>query len=142
MLHENIEDVPLLVDRPPPGVAFRVDGDKYLIQMPLIAWAGPPAAEVIRILLPELPAPLADGFIGHDDATDKEQLFHVTGAQRETDIAPDGVADDLPWEPMVFVEMGCGRGCHSSSRSGHGGERRAHSSHEELLGSNAYVIFC
>jgi hypothetical protein len=29
-------------------------------------------------------------------------FFHVTMAERKTAIEPDGVADDLPREPMMF----------------------------------------
>jgi hypothetical protein len=107
-LDENIQNVAVLIDRPPQVGAFFVDGDRYLIQMPLIAWAGPPAAELIRILLPELPAPLADGFVRHDDPTNEQDFFYIAMTEREAEIPPDGVADDLTWEPMLFIEIGRG----------------------------------
>jgi len=91
--------------------------------------------------LPELPAPLADGFVRYEDTTDEQEFFHVAVTEREAKIQPDGVADDLPREPMMFIEIGGGRGRHSSSISGHGCEKSA-SSHEELLGSNEYVTLC
>jgi hypothetical protein len=76
--------------------------------MPLVAWAGPPLAELIRILLSELAAPFADGFIGHDDTTDKQEFFYITMAKRQPEIQPDGVADDLTREPVVFIVTGRG----------------------------------
>jgi hypothetical protein len=39
---------------------------------------------------------------------DKEQLFHVTMAEREAAIEPDGAANNLPREPVMFVRIGRG----------------------------------
>jgi hypothetical protein len=41
-LHQDVEDVPVLVDRPPQVVAFLVDRDEHLVQMPLVAWPRTP----------------------------------------------------------------------------------------------------
>ena len=106
-LHQNVEHGTILLDSTPQGVPFFVDGDAYLIHMPLVVWAGP-AAEVIRVLLPEVPAPCAEDFIGHGDATDQQQFCHITVAERKAEIQSEAVADDLPREPVMFVEMGWG----------------------------------
>jgi hypothetical protein len=34
----------------------------------------------------ELPAPSADGFIGHDHSTDEQECFHITVAERKAEI--------------------------------------------------------
>jgi len=49
--------------------------------------------------LTKFQAPLADRFVGHDYAADEQQFFHVTMAETEVEIPPDGVADELTREP-------------------------------------------
>jgi hypothetical protein len=41
---------------------------------------------VVRILLPELLAPLAYGFVGDDDPTCKQQLFTIAIAEADTEV--------------------------------------------------------
>jgi hypothetical protein len=36
-------------------------------------------------------------------------------AERKAEIEPDSMADDLPWEAMMFVENGWGWGRYGSS---------------------------
>ena len=99
----------VLIDRPPEVVPFAMDGEKDLIQMPLVARSGAPAAELIGIGLPELPAPMPDGFVGHDDPTREQELFDIAIAQAEAEVQPDAMADDLGWETVMFVAVGrCG----------------------------------
>ena len=88
---------------------------KDYFHMPLIPRPRTPASQLIGVRLPAFPTPLADRFLGDDDATDEQEFFHITMAQRETAIQPDRVADDFPREPMMFVEIGGGSGRHSSS---------------------------
>jgi hypothetical protein len=68
-LHEAIEDVALLNHRSPEVMAFTVDGQTYFISVPFVTRFRAPPPELIGIRLAELLAPLADGLIGHDDAT-------------------------------------------------------------------------
>jgi hypothetical protein len=65
-LHQNVEDVPLLIDRTPEVMAFPVDRQEHFIQVPLVAELGPSMPELIGIPLAELAAPLPDspGFSG------------------------------------------------------------------------------
>ena len=45
--------------------------------------------------------PLADGFMADGDAARSQQLVYHTQAERETEIQPDGVADDLSREAIA-----------------------------------------
>ena len=63
----------LLIDSPLQVVPFAIDREKHLVQVPLVAGSGAPAPELIDIGLPELPAPLPDGFIGHDNPTGEQE---------------------------------------------------------------------
>src|SRR4030095_15099167 len=94
-LHQDIEHSPVLIHRPPEIVPFAVDRQEDLIQMPLVTGSGTPAAKLIRILLPKLAAPLADGFVHHTDRMRKEQLFHIPVAKAEPVVEPDAMTDHL-----------------------------------------------
>ena len=104
-LHQDIEDVPVLIHGAPEVVPLAIDGEEDFIQMPFVAGSGTPAPELIGIGLPELPAPFADGFIGHDDPTGEQQLFDVAIAEAEAEIEPHRMADDLGREPVVLVRL-------------------------------------
>lgn len=56
-LHQDIEHMAILVDGAPQVVAFAMNGEKHLIQVPRVPRAGTPAARLIGIGLPEFPAP-------------------------------------------------------------------------------------
>jgi hypothetical protein len=73
--------------------------------------------ELIGILLAKLAAPFADGFIRDDHAAVKQQLFHITKAQAETEIQSHRVADDLCRKTMVLVASASGYGTHAATVS-------------------------
>jgi hypothetical protein len=82
-LDENIQDVAILVDSPPQVMPLTVNGEKHLIEVPLVTWSGPPMPEFIRIGLTELAAPLPDGFIGHDHPAGEQEFFDIPIAEAE-----------------------------------------------------------
>jgi hypothetical protein len=85
-LHEDIEDMAILIHRPPQIVPFAVDRQKHLVQMPLITALGTPASQLIGIRLPELPTPLANGFIRDEHPTGEQELFDITITEAEPEI--------------------------------------------------------
>jgi hypothetical protein len=70
-LHQDIKHVPLLIHRPPQIMAFALNGQEHLIQVPLIPGLWPSVSKLIGVGLPDLLAPFPDRFIRHDDATGK-----------------------------------------------------------------------
>jgi len=104
-LDKNIQDVAVLIDRPPPGVPFTIERQKHLSQMPCVARPGTPTPELIHVLLATFAAPLADRFVGDDDRTDEQQFFHIAVAEREAEREPARVADDLTRKPVMFAEI-------------------------------------
>src|SRR5262245_29682803 len=105
-LHEDIEDVVVLVDGAPEVMALTIDGQKDLIQVPLVTWLGASVLQLIGVRLPKLETPLANSLMGHRDAALEQDLLHVAVAQREAIIEPDAMADDLAGEAMVLVAFG------------------------------------
>jgi hypothetical protein len=102
-MNSNIQDVAVLIDRPPQIVTFAVDGEEDLIQMPLIARPGPSAPQLIGVGLPEFPAPIAHSFVRQQNAAFCQELFDITVAQAKANIQPHAVADDLCWEAMALI---------------------------------------
>src|SRR5262245_33034837 len=56
-LHEDIEDIVVLVDRAPEVMALTINREKYLIQVPLVTWLGASVLQLIGIILPKLETP-------------------------------------------------------------------------------------
>jgi hypothetical protein len=82
-VHENIEDMTVLIDRTPEKLALPIDREEHLIHVPRLPWSRTPTVQLISILLSELPDPISHGFIGQDDAACGHQDFNVTVAEAE-----------------------------------------------------------
>jgi len=76
--------------------------------VPLVAWPGAAPPEPIGVLLPKLATPLANGFVRHGDAPDKEQLFHIAVAAAEPIVEPDAMTNDFGGKAVVLVSVGGG----------------------------------
>jgi hypothetical protein len=113
-LHENIQDVAVLIERPPQRVTFAVDGEEDRIQMPRIARSGTPAPELIGMGLPELPAPIAHSFARQQNAAFGHELFDVAVAQAKAEVEPNTVAGDVGREPVALLRVGCGSWVHAA----------------------------
>jgi hypothetical protein len=72
-----LEDLAILIDRPPRGGPFALGREKHLIQVPCVTGPRALATQVMRIGLSTLPAPRADGFISYEDTTHEQQLFDI-----------------------------------------------------------------
>ena len=71
--------------------------------MPLVAGTGQPPADLVREALAELERPLPHGFVAHEDAASGQHLLDHPQAQREAEVEPDRVADDLGREAVAGV---------------------------------------
>src|SRR5438270_10972152 len=76
-------------------MSLPVNLDEHLVKVPLIAGAWPTATQPLGVGLPELDAPLPDGFVGDRDAPREHHLLHLAEAQREPVVQPHAMADDL-----------------------------------------------
>jgi hypothetical protein len=110
-LHEDVENVVVLIYRTPQVMTFAINCQEDLVQMSFIARSRASAMQAIGIILPKLPTPLPHGFMGHGDAALEQEFLHVSVAQREAIVEPDPVTDDLTGKAVVFVTLGvCGWG--------------------------------
>ena len=101
-LHQDIEDVVVLIDGSPEVMALTINREKHLIQVPFVAWLRASVPQLVSVVLPKLQTPLADGLVGHADAALEQKLLHVAVAQREAIIEPDAMADDLAGEAVGY----------------------------------------
>src|SRR5262252_82276 len=105
-LHEDIQHVIVLVDSAPKVMALPVDGQEHLVEVPFVAWLGAATLQPIRIILPKLQTPLADGLVGHVDAALEQEFLYITVAQREAIVEPDPVTDDFTGKAVVLIAVG------------------------------------
>jgi len=101
-LHQDVEYISVLIHRSPEVVPLAVDGEKDLVQMPLVTTAR---------------ATTAHRFVGQSDASLGHQLFDVTIAEGETIIEPDTVTNDLGRKAIPFVGGGRSVCFHAASMS-------------------------
>jgi len=105
-LHQDIQDISVLIYRPPEIMPLAFDRQKHLIHMPLVTGPRTAATELIRIRLAKFATPFANGLIGHDDSAFKQDLFDITEAQTEPEVQPDGVADDFHGKAVILIVRG------------------------------------
>src|SRR5215813_4766158 len=105
-LHQNIEDVVILIDGAPQVMAFTRNRQKHFVQVPFVAWLSASTLQLIRVVLPKFQTPLADGFMGDVDPALEQDLLHIAVAQGEAVVEPDAMANDLTGEAVVFVACG------------------------------------
>src|SRR4029450_8244421 len=87
-------------------IALPVDRQKDLVQVPFVAWLGASTLQLIRVILPKLQTPLANGFMGDVDPAFEQGLLHVAVTQREAIVEPDPMTDNLAWKAVIFVALG------------------------------------
>ena len=102
-LNGKINQVTVLVDRTPQILALTVDRDEDFVQEPRISEPTSPPLQVPRVVGAELPAPLPNGFVRHDDASFGQQVLNIPEAQAVAVVEPDGVTDDVGRKTMPQV---------------------------------------
>lgn len=78
-------------------------GEMAHVEMPLVARLRTSVTKMIRILLAELERLATDGLIAERDATSGHQVFHIAKTERELEIQPNRVSDNLSWVAMTLV---------------------------------------
>ncbi len=101
----------MVIDRTPQVGRFPINLQKNFVQIPFVASFGSTVPEFVGILLPELQAPLAHGFIRDHDAAFSQQLFHIPIAEGEAKIEPNSMTDDLGGKAEAFVRRRSSGAC-------------------------------
>lgn len=112
------------VDRAPQIMLPAIDPDEDLIEVPCVTGLWASAAQLVGIGLPELGAPPPDRLIADHDTAFEHHLLDITEAEREPEVQPHAVVDDLDRVAVTFVRRHCG----------------AHASFSQLAGFNNVTV--
>jgi hypothetical protein len=93
-LNQDFENLALMIDGTPQVHMLAGDPDDHFVEMPAITRSrtAPPQSPSDR--RSEFEHPTANALVGDVEPTLGKQLLHITIAQGETKIQPDGVLDD------------------------------------------------
>ena len=96
-LHEDVDHIPILVNRPPPVLRPALNPHEQLIEIPRISLASPPPSPPSRILQSERQAPSADRLVRDVDAAVGEEVLDVPNTEAEPVSRPG----ELHPQPLV-----------------------------------------
>ena len=105
-LHQDVEDVTVLVYRPPQVLLTTVQRDEQLIEVPRVPEAPTPVPEPSGIRAAERATPPSDRLVGDCDAPLGQEVLDVTKTEAEAKVQPDGVRDDVGREAIAVVAGG------------------------------------
>ena len=138
-LDEAIENQALLVDRAPEPVLLARDAEEDLVKVPFVAAAGGSPTKAVGELLAEFQAPLPDRLVGDQDAAGRQHLFDHAQAQREPEIQPDRIADELGGVAIASVKRVSGRR-HSGQISDHPNSAKPEAAQLDGADSTAVLV--
>lgn len=104
-LNQHIEHVAVLIDRPPQVMLDAVDTDEHLVEVPPVTGPGPSAAQLVCVCLPELGTPPADRLVTDHDTAFEHEFLDFTEAEREPEVQPHAVVDDIDRVAVAFVRQ-------------------------------------
>ena len=99
-LHEDVQDVTVLVHCAPQILLATLDRDEHLVEMPGVSQPTAPAPQLPGVDRPEPLAPLPNRLVGDRYASLREEIFSIAEAEAESIVEPDRVADDVRWESI------------------------------------------
>jgi len=81
-----------------------LEGDEEFIEMPGVAESALFPTQSAGVGLSEFLTPVSDRFIGDKDFSLGEQVFHVSKAQSEPMVQPNGVTDDFRRKAVASIK--------------------------------------
>jgi hypothetical protein len=115
-LNQDVEHNTILIDRSPKVLLHALDPDEDFVQVPLVPWPRPVAAQAVGETRTEFLAPASHRLVGDDNAALSQEQLNIPQAEAEHVIQPDRIADDLGGEPVAVV--GIGWRLHAASLAG------------------------
>ena len=102
-LHQDIDNLPVLIYRTPEIILFALYLDLHLVEIPFSSWLETTPTELIGIGLSKLEAPFPNRFVGNADTTIGHLLLDIPEAQRKGVMQPDAVADEPAGETVPHI---------------------------------------
>jgi hypothetical protein len=87
------------------GVSLATEREENPVEVLLVARSGAPPPELVGVLLAKLLAPLAEGRVGHEHATDEQEFLPSAVAEAEAEIEPTRGTDALDWAAVVLLAV-------------------------------------
>ena len=102
-LDEDVDHVTVLVNRTPEILALTVDRDEDFVQKPRISESTMSVLQLPGVVGADLPTPLPNGFVRHDDASFGKQILDIPEAHTVSVVQRHGEADDFRRKAMPKV---------------------------------------
>jgi hypothetical protein len=106
VLNKDVEHNTVLIHGTPEIVLHALDPDEHLVEVPLVPWPRPAAAQAVGKAPAEFPAPSPHRLIGDDNTSLSQKQLDIAQAEAEHMIQPDSIVDDLGGEAMAVVRVG------------------------------------
>jgi hypothetical protein len=78
------------------------DNNDHLIEMPMVAGLGTHMAQVSSNRPAKFEESAPHGFVRNIQAPLGKQIFHISVAQSEPGVEPNGVANDVRWKSVTL----------------------------------------
>jgi hypothetical protein len=102
-LNQSVEDEAVPIDGAPKPVFLAIDGDHDLIDVPFVAELRRAPAHFVGEVPAEFLGPPPDGFVTDDHTAGGQEIFDHSQAERETEIEPNRMGDDLSRKAMTTI---------------------------------------
>ncbi len=100
---QNVQNITVLINGRPEVNLLPVDLQEQLIYVPDVAQSALLLSDRAGVSWPELETPEADCLVGDDDPSFGQQILHVSKAECEPVVEPDGMTDDFRWETVTSI---------------------------------------
>ena len=101
-LDYEIEDLALIIDRPPQVHPLAADPADHLVQVPARRRLRPASLQPLGDQGAKLDGPAADRLVADVDPSLREKLLDVPKTEAEPEVQPHGVAYDVPRKPVAL----------------------------------------
>ncbi len=102
VLHQDINDLALLLDGSPQIVLLTPNFDDNFIEIPLVSEFRT-TTNLISVDLSKLETSFADSFIGDLNVPIQHHFLNISKAEREGVVQPNAVSDDLGRDAVSFI---------------------------------------
>jgi len=105
-LYDLVEDVAILIDRAPQPAFLTRNVDHHFVEMPDIVATWGFALQAAGEVGAEFHRPSPDRLVREHDPALRQHLLDQAQAQRETEVEPDRMGDDLWWKTVALIADG------------------------------------
>ena len=102
LLNQNVQCIPICIDRAPEPIFLAIDWNYDLIQMPFIRRTRPVTSYAVSKMSTETVYPKPDRFAADNQATLGKKIFYIRSAQCKAIIRPHRVGDHLSRKTETF----------------------------------------